>query len=68
MHGHLFFAREETHVSVSVLDLERPGVAPDIIDGVPVIGVGVQNVANQVFALVGEELGQGVLRTHNLFV
>lgn len=67
-YGHFLFSWKQTHVSVSVLHLESPSVASDVVNGVPGVWIGVQNVAYQIFALTGQELREGVVGTHDLLI
>jgi hypothetical protein len=65
---HLFFAREQAHVPVAVLHLEGPCVVSDLAHRESCLWICVQDPSNHVLALPGEELGQGVLCTHDLLV
>ena len=68
LNRHLLLAREQALVPVPVLDLERPGVVSDVVHVVPLLWIGVEYPANHVLALRAEELGQGVVGTHDLLV
>ena len=48
---HLFLAWEQAHIPISILDLQRPGVVPDVLHAIPLLWIGIQDPPDQVFAL-----------------
>lgn len=65
---HFLLAGEESHVSVSIFYLQRPCVVSDFVHTESVLWICVQNSSDEVFALAREELGKGVLCSHDLLV
>lgn len=65
---HFFFSRKESHVPVSILDLESPSMVSNVAHGKSGIRVGVKNSSNHVFALTRKEFWEGIFSTHDFLI